>query len=201
MVSAHGTRSLQIAPRFLVSSPSIANSLFELISGILANHRSTTMSSLYDQSIPVLAKYLQGFSAMMDKAAAYADEKGISHDTAIADDEMTIAQLQARVDRTIKYATSANAAELSNEPIPMLDRFYFGSAQTYLSEFAIPNFHFHLSTGYCILRTQAWVPLDAMDYLSNVFKSWPTPGPVTIPNNDVALHISQPSHPFQYHVW
>ena len=93
--------------------------------------------------------------------------------TAIADDETTIAQLQARIERTIKYAMSVGAAELSNEPITMLDRFYFVSAQTYLSEFAIPNFHFHLSTGYCILRTQG-VPLDAMDYLSNVFK--PIPG-------------------------
>ncbi|KAK7953690.1 hypothetical protein PG996_014582 [Apiospora saccharicola] len=168
------------------------------------------MASLYDQSIPVLIKYLQGFSAMIDKSAAYADEKGISHDallsyrlvpdqrpltyqvqsccntivwfidracrrehTAIADDETTIAQLQARIERTIKYAMSVDAAELSNEPITMLDRFYFVSAQTYLSEFAIPNFHFHLSTGYCILRTQG-VPLDAMDYLLNVFK--PIPG-------------------------
>ena len=54
----------------------------------------------------------------------------------------------------------------------MLDRFYFPSAQTYLSEFAIPNFHFHLSTGYCILRTQG-VPLGAMDYMANVFQPSP----------------------------
>lgn len=91
---------------------------------------------------------------------------------AIADDETTIAQLKARIDRTVEYAKGVDVAELKNDPITMLDRFYFASAQRYLSEFAIPNFHFHLSTGYCILRTQG-VPLDAMDYLSNVFEPIP----------------------------
>ncbi|KAK6850249.1 hypothetical protein PG995_014082 [Apiospora arundinis] len=167
------------------------------------------MASLYEQSIPVLIKYLQAFSAMLDKAAAFADEKGTSHDdllsyrlvpdqrpvtyqvqsccntvvwfidrasgrehVAIADDETTIAQLKTRIDRTVEYAKGIDVAELKNDPITMLDRFYFASAQRYLSEFAIPNFHFHLSTGYCILRTQG-VPLDAMDYLSNVFEPIP----------------------------
>ncbi|KAK7967064.1 uncharacterized protein PG986_001341 [Apiospora aurea] len=164
------------------------------------------MASLYDQSIPVFVKYLKNFSAMIDKSAAYAEEKGISHDdllsyrlvpdqrrltyqvqsccntvvwfidrvarrehVAIADDETTIAQLKARLDRTVEYAEGVGAAELSNTPITMLDRFHFASAQTYLSEFSIPNFHFHLSTAYCILRTQG-APLDAMDYLANVFQ-------------------------------
>ncbi|KAK8100660.1 uncharacterized protein PG998_007940 [Apiospora kogelbergensis] len=167
------------------------------------------MASLYDQSIPVFIKYLQGFSAMIDKAVTFADEKGTSHDdllsyrlvpdqrpltyqvqsccntlvwfidrassrehVAIADDETTIAQLKARIDRTVEYAKSVDETELNNGPIMMLDRFYFPSAQTYLSEFAIPNFHFHLSTGYCILRTQG-VPLGAMDYMANVFQPSP----------------------------
>jgi hypothetical protein len=38
------------------------------------------MSSLYDQSIPVMIKYLTNASKMLDKAVAYADEKGIPHE-------------------------------------------------------------------------------------------------------------------------
>jgi hypothetical protein len=38
------------------------------------------MTSLYDQSIPVLIKYFNGISKIIDKAVAYADEKGITHE-------------------------------------------------------------------------------------------------------------------------
>jgi hypothetical protein len=38
------------------------------------------MSSLYDQSIPVMIKYLNNASKMLDKAATYADEKGMKHE-------------------------------------------------------------------------------------------------------------------------
>ena len=38
------------------------------------------MSSLYDQSIPVMIKYLNNAYKMLDKAVAYADEKGIPHE-------------------------------------------------------------------------------------------------------------------------
>lgn len=41
------------------------------------------------------------------------------------------------------------------------------TGQSYVSEFAIPNFHFHLTTAYCILRTLG-VELGAMDYLGGV---------------------------------
>jgi hypothetical protein len=38
------------------------------------------MTSLYDQSIPVLIKYLNNVSVVLDKSIAYADEKGIAHE-------------------------------------------------------------------------------------------------------------------------
>lgn len=43
------------------------------------------------------------------------------------------------------------------------------TAQRYVSEMAIPNFHFHLSSAYCILRHQG-VPIGAMDYLTGVLE-------------------------------
>lgn len=43
------------------------------------------------------------------------------------------------------------------------------TGQRYVSEFAIPNFHFHLSSAYCILRHQG-VPLGALDYMKDVFE-------------------------------
>ena len=38
------------------------------------------MSSLYDQSIPVMIKYLTNASKILDKTVAYADEKGMKHE-------------------------------------------------------------------------------------------------------------------------
>jgi hypothetical protein len=35
------------------------------------------MSSLYDQSIPIMIKYLNNMSKILDKTVAYADEIGL----------------------------------------------------------------------------------------------------------------------------
>lgn len=43
------------------------------------------------------------------------------------------------------------------------------TGQSYVSDFALPNFHFHMTTAYCILR-HLGVNLSAFDYLgSGVF--------------------------------
>ncbi len=49
-----------------------------------------------------------------------------------------------------------------------LGNFRFESGWIYLSEYAIPNFHFHLTSAYCILR-HLGVPIGAFDYLGGVF--------------------------------
>lgn len=38
------------------------------------------MTSLYQQSIPVLVKYLNNFSALLEKGRQFADEKGMKHE-------------------------------------------------------------------------------------------------------------------------
>lgn len=43
------------------------------------------------------------------------------------------------------------------------------TGQRYISEYALPYFHFHLTSAYCIMRTQG-VPLGALDYLKDVFE-------------------------------
>ncbi|PMD54763.1 uncharacterized protein K444DRAFT_539537 [Hyaloscypha bicolor E] len=172
------------------------------------------MSSLYDQSIPVMIKYLNNASKMLDKAATYADEKGMKHEdiltfrlrddmrplpyqiqslsntvkwycvrvlqqpnTILEDNETTFAELQDRIKTTISRLESISPstldlAKIASEPIIMeiakVGNFRFESGQTYLSEYAIPNFHFHLTTAYCILR-HLGVPLGAFDYLGGVF--------------------------------
>ncbi|KAH8841363.1 hypothetical protein MCOR27_000945 [Pyricularia oryzae] len=93
------------------------------------------------------------------------------------DNETTFAELRDRVARTIKVLEEFDAKALdrpADEEVVMetkVGRFGF-TCQSYISEFAIPNFHFHLSTAYCILRGQK-VPLEALDYLKDVFHTVP----------------------------
>jgi hypothetical protein len=93
------------------------------------------------------------------------------------DTESTFEELQARITRTIEILRSVDEAGLdgkkvAEEPVIMktgkMGDFKFESGQAYLSEYAIPNFHFHMTTSYCILR-HLGVPLGAFDYMSDVF--------------------------------
>ena len=73
------------------------------------------------------------------------------------DVETTFAELQARCARTIAFVEGVDPAALSAErevelkfPNGMGYRF---SGQAYLTGFALPNFFFHVTTAYGILRS------------------------------------------------
>lgn len=49
-----------------------------------------------------------------------------------------------------------------------MGNFKFKSGQDYASNYALANFHFHLTSAYCILRHKG-VPVGALDYMNDVF--------------------------------
>ncbi|KAF5599460.1 helix-turn-helix domain-containing protein [Fusarium pseudoanthophilum] len=169
------------------------------------------MTTLYQQSVPVLVKYLKNLSFMLQKGAKFCDDKEIKHEDLLTyrlisdmrglpyqvqscsntakflasrlgaqniptfeDDEQTFDQLQARITRTIEVLEGVDPDVINgkeNEEIIMeskMGNFRF-TGQRYVSEYVIPNFHFHLTSAYCIMRTQG-VPLGAFDYLKDVFE-------------------------------
>lgn len=86
------------------------------------------------------------------------------------DNEASLDDLIARVRRTIDYVNSVPAARVegSEERVIEIPR-RSGDAlkfrgEDYLRHFALPNFYFHLTTTYALLR-HAGVPLGKMDYL------------------------------------
>lgn len=93
---------------------------------------------------------------------------------AVEDSETTFQQLQDRLTRTIDYLKKVDPKAINDnadKEVLMetkMGTFKFDTAQKYFTDFAITNFHFHFSSGYCILREQG-VPIGAMDYLGNVF--------------------------------
>jgi len=73
------------------------------------------------------------------------------------DSETTFSELKARITKTTEFLNSINSAQIDgSEDRPITVK--FGSrelsflGQAYLFDFVIPNFHFHLTTTYTILR-------------------------------------------------
>ncbi|WP_158806964.1 DUF1993 family protein [Beijerinckia sp. L45] len=89
-----------------------------------------------------------------------------------ADTETTLAALQKRIKDTLAYIDSVPADDIAaaaSRPISVK----FGAAamdftaETYLFKLAIPNFFFHVTTAYDILRAEG-VALGKTDYLGGL---------------------------------
>jgi hypothetical protein len=163
--------------------------------------------TLFDASIPGYVRMLRNLSAILDKAEAYAREKGLdpagltaarlapdmapltgqvqmASDSAkggaarlaaveppsMPDTETTFAELKERVAKTIAYLETIERDQInSGEGRPIEMKFPGAtmtfSARDFLFHFSLPNFLFHLTTAYDVLRSQG-VPLGKMDFLA-----------------------------------
>ena len=87
-----------------------------------------------------------------------------------ADDEASLDELRARIRKTIEYANSVPAAKIDGSEareivLPMgPGRTVTFTGETFLKGFSLPNFFFHATMTYALLR-QAGVELGKMDYL------------------------------------
>ncbi len=89
------------------------------------------------------------------------------------DTESTFAELKARCDKTIAFITSVDPAVIAaGESRDVVLKFgngmgYRFKGADFLTGFAIPNFMFHASMAYAILRS-AGVPLGKVDFLAHL---------------------------------
>jgi hypothetical protein len=85
------------------------------------------------------------------------------------DNETTLAQLRERIGATIAYAKSVPAAKIDGSEdkdvtMPRRGGTITMKGEAYLKHFALPNFFFHATTAYALLRHNG-VELGKMDYL------------------------------------
>ena len=87
------------------------------------------------------------------------------------DNEATLAELRARVQKTIDYVGGFSAAQIDGSdareivlPTRTGDPRRF-SGENYLKQFVLPNFYFHSTTTYALLR-HAGVELGKRDFLA-----------------------------------
>ena len=85
------------------------------------------------------------------------------------DTETTIAELQTRIADTLAYLQSVPREKIDGQEgkevtltVPGGEMKFLG--QPYVTGFAMPNFYFHLTTAYALLRG-AGVPLGKRDYM------------------------------------
>jgi uncharacterized protein len=86
------------------------------------------------------------------------------------DNEATLAELRARAQKTIDYVKSFNAAQIDGSegreitiPTRAGEPLKF-DGETYLKHYALPNFYFHVTTAYALLR-HGGVVIGKSDYL------------------------------------
>ncbi|MFM5949082.1 MAG: DUF1993 family protein [Novosphingobium sp.] len=92
---------------------------------------------------------------------------------AMPDEETTFAQLKDRCDKTIAFLQSVDPAAFdAGAGKEVVITFPNGAGikfdgQTFLTGFAVPNFYFHATTTYAILRAQG-VEIGKQDYLGHL---------------------------------
>jgi hypothetical protein len=85
------------------------------------------------------------------------------------DNETTLAELRERISATIAYVKSVPAAQIDGSEekditLPRRDGPLIMKGEAYLKHFVLPNFFFHLTTAYALLRHNG-VEVGKMDYL------------------------------------
>jgi hypothetical protein len=88
-----------------------------------------------------------------------------------ADTETTFDELQARIAKTLDFLKTVSEEQINARAGGQVTLKIRGKemnfvCEPYLLDFALPNFFFHLTTAYAILRNQG-VPLGKMDYLGS----------------------------------
>ncbi|WP_437288927.1 DUF1993 domain-containing protein [Sorangium sp. So ce406] len=162
--------------------------------------------SMYQASVPVFVRMFGNLSAILTKAAAYAEAKKIeprvlldarlapdmlsltrqvqiASDSAkgcgarlagvdvpkFEDNEASFDELQARIAKTVAFLNSLRPEQIDGSEdrdisIPTRGQALQFKALPFLLHFALPNFYFHVTTTYAILRHNG-LDIGKMDYL------------------------------------
>lgn len=167
--------------------------------------------SIYQATVPVFVHALGALSAVLDKAAAFAEAKKVEPTVMCGlrltadmlplsrhvsttcdfakwsvarlsgvdapvfnDDEKDFAELRSRIARTLEFIRSvpqadveAGAGRTINLKIAGVQRAL--KPEDYLNFYVLPNFYFHATTTYAILRANG-VELGKKDYLGPLFE-------------------------------
>src|SRR5215468_7030079 len=143
--------------------------------------------SMYKISVPIFVQFLTSLSAVLDKAAAFAEARKVDPSVLLntrlapdmfplvrqvraANDEATIPALKERIAKAIDFLKGLTPAQVDGSEGKEI-KITFPSGQTreftgqsLLLSNALPNFYFHATTAYDILR-QCGVEIGKRDFM------------------------------------
>lgn len=167
---------------------------------------TVSMHTTYRLTVPLFTKMLGGLRAVLGKAAAFAQEKGMDEaaflddrlapdmfplkrqvqvacdnakgavarltgkeNPAMEDTEASFAELIARIDKTVAFVNSVSEGDFAGAEerkviLPFFKGKYFTGAD-YLLQYALPNFFFHVTVAYALIRKNG-VPIGKADFIN-----------------------------------
>ena len=136
-----------------------------------ASEQGVALSTLAETSFGHgMANFTRQIQLASDAAKSGAARLAGIEAPAMPDTETTFAELRERIANTVAFVSSITPEQLEgdvNREIVL--KFPNGAmnftAKAFLTTFSLPNFLFHVTTAYDVLRSQG-VPLGKMDYLA-----------------------------------
>lgn len=151
-VSLHSVATISILPRFKGLKLALEQA------EAYATERKINPSALLTARLfPDMAPLTGQVQLASDHAkGAFYRTAGLDNPS-ISDTETTFAELNARIDKTIELINAVTAEQMNGREDEQVElKFRTGAMQftahDYLIGFALPNFYFHVTTAYDILR-------------------------------------------------
>ena len=163
---------------YQTSVPAFVQTL-NALSGILTKAATYAETKKIDPSVLVNARLAPDMFALARQVQIATDHaKGAAARLAgvevpsFPDTEMTFAELQARITKTLDYIKGLKPAQFEGGDTREVTLKIGGQEMkfkgaTYLSHFAFPNFYFHATTAYNILRHNG-VDVGKRDFIGTV---------------------------------
>jgi hypothetical protein len=152
-ISLHSVATLSILPRF------------RGLKAALTQAEAYCAERKVDPSVLLNARLFPDMGSLTKQVQLSSDHaKGAFYRTAglanpsLADTEQTFAELHARIDKTIELVGAVTPEQMNGREGEQVEiKFPFGTMQftahDYLIGFALPNFYFHVTMAYGILRS------------------------------------------------
>ncbi len=159
---------------YQASAPVFSHMLANL-SAILGKAQAEVDAGRLDETALIEARLAPDMFALARQVQIATDSaKGVTrlagHEPpSMPDTETTLAQLRERIARTRELLDGLSAADIDGSEardiaLKLRDRTLELKGQPYLLNFVTPNFYFHVTTAYAILRSKG-VPVGKPDYL------------------------------------
>jgi len=122
-----------------------------------------TEARLADDMLPLTFQVQNATNAVRNTLTLVA---GLTNIAAFENTEKSFADLQARIETTIKFLKSVEEKDFEGAATRSFERQgKTWQGADFLSQNAIPNFYFHISIAYAILRSKG-VQIGKQDYLN-----------------------------------